>query len=111
MTVIEQAYANHQAFRTAHQEGDTSQISPLSGLAMVAATQASAPSVPSSSAAIAAAPPKQPVICAGCGKPNHTLFQCFQFLRLIGKESTKGGAATSHVASNASALPHPNSHS
>jgi hypothetical protein len=31
---IEQAYANHQAFRTAHQEGDTSQVSPLSGLAM-----------------------------------------------------------------------------
>ncbi|KAJ7664795.1 hypothetical protein B0H17DRAFT_298176, partial [Mycena rosella] len=31
---IEQAYANHQAFRTAHQEGDTSQINPLSGLAI-----------------------------------------------------------------------------
>jgi hypothetical protein len=37
---IEQAYANHQAFRTAHQEGDTSQINPLSGLAMAVTSPA-----------------------------------------------------------------------
>jgi hypothetical protein len=34
---IMQAYTTCQAFRTHHQEGDTSQISPLSGLAMAAA--------------------------------------------------------------------------
>jgi hypothetical protein len=99
---IEEAYANHQAFRTHHQEGDTSQISPISGLAL-----ATTSTPPASSAAVAAAPPAQPVICVGCNRPNHTLFQCFQFLELIGKKPVhKGAEAKSQVASNASVLSH-----
>ncbi|KAJ7106132.1 hypothetical protein C8R43DRAFT_906289, partial [Mycena crocata] len=107
VSVIEQAYANHQAFRTAHQEGDTSQISPLSGLAM-AATSFPSPAPPSSSAALAAAPPAPVVPCQGCGKAGHALFQCFKFLDLIGKPrpNGKGAAATPQVAANASVLSH-----
>ncbi|KAF7363237.1 hypothetical protein MVEN_00676600 [Mycena venus] len=97
VTSIEEAYANHQAFRTAHQEGDTSQINPLSGLAM-------ATSSPPSSSAMAATPPQQSsIICPGCGQPGHLLLSCFKFLNLIGKggqNQKKGAAASSQVALN-----------
>jgi hypothetical protein len=101
VTSIGEAYANHQAFRTAHREGDTSQINPLSGLAM-------ATSSPPLSSAMAATPPQQPpIICPACGQPGHLLPSCFKFLNLIskgGQNQKKGAAESSQVASNASVL-------
>ncbi|KAJ7121226.1 hypothetical protein C8R46DRAFT_1364705 [Mycena filopes] len=94
---IEEAFANHQAFRTAHQEGDSSQVSPLSGLAMAATSSSSIP--PSSSAAAIA--PAQ-TTCAGCGKPNHTLFQCYKFLELLGKPRPTNAGAKDHFAHDSS---------
>jgi hypothetical protein len=97
---IEEAYANHQSFRTAHQEGDTSQISPLSGQAMATV------STPSSSAAPAIA---APLSCAACGK-DHNLLQCTSFLEVLDKrrgyqrKKDKAGKAAPQVASNASLL-------
>ncbi|KAJ7429038.1 hypothetical protein FB451DRAFT_1425688 [Mycena latifolia] len=109
VSVIEQAYANHQAFRTAHQEGDQGQSNPLSGIAMAAASAPPPPPVsstpPSSSAALAAAPPAQaaPLMCYGCGESGHTLLYCFKFQKMYGlepvgnnnkkKKGKKGGAA------------------
>ncbi|KAJ7695215.1 hypothetical protein B0H17DRAFT_1056801 [Mycena rosella] len=111
VSTIEQVYANHQAFRTAHQEGDTSQISLLSGAAM-AATSTRIPPIPTaSSAALATAPlstKKTGTPCPACGKGNHPLLLCHQFLELIGKREPKGAGASSsnvHVASNTQA-PH-----
>ncbi|KAF7376007.1 Integrase catalytic domain-containing protein [Mycena sanguinolenta] len=91
---IEVAYANHQAFRTAQKEGDTSQISPISGLAMAAT---SSPPLPSSSAPAAAPPAQSSLICAGCGKSGHLLLQCFKCLEIVGLPGPTGqrGAAPS----------------
>ncbi|KAJ7740406.1 hypothetical protein B0H14DRAFT_3609237 [Mycena olivaceomarginata] len=82
---IMDAHSTHQGYRTHRQEGDTSQISPLSGLAMAAAPPSALVAQPA--AALAAAPPVQsPSTCAGCGKPNHQLVNCFKFLELLGKK-------------------------
>ncbi|KAJ7621102.1 hypothetical protein FB45DRAFT_928338 [Roridomyces roridus] len=100
---IETAYANHQAFRTAHQEGDTNQHNPLSGLAMAVTSPVSNNLSPSNSA-LAAAPPAVPVTCPGCGRSGHTLFQCFQFLELIGKRPKKEKGAAPQVANTQAPL-------
>jgi len=99
---IEQAYANHQAFRTAHQEGDTSQISPLSGLALAAALPSQ---TPSSSALPAVTNPAQtPVICMFCGKSGHLGVNCFKFLNLIGKPRPAKGPVTTKAPNTQGAL-------
>ncbi|KAJ7647438.1 hypothetical protein FB45DRAFT_199201 [Roridomyces roridus] len=97
---IEAAYTNHQAFRTAHQEGDTNQLNPLSGLAMAATSSSQ------SNTALAVVPTVQTALCAFCGLSGHGLAQCYKFYDLLGKPrpapiSKKGSAAAaSHVASN-----------
>ena len=98
---IEEAYTNYQSFRTAHQEGDTSQINPLSGQAMV--------TVPLPSSSVAAPAVAPPITCAACGK-DHNLLQCPPLLELIGKKQSKqhkkGNKAAPQVAPNASLLTH-----
>jgi len=98
---VEEAFANHVAFRTGRQEADSGQ-NPVSGLAMTTATTPAPNVVPSSSAATATTPAVQADKCPACGRTGHNLLSCFKFLRLIGKEvpQSKGADAKSQVASN-----------
>src|ERR1700761_204137 len=105
---VEEAFANHVAFRTGRQEADSGQ-NPVSGLTMTTVATPTPNVVPSSSAATATTPTVQADKCPACGRTGHNLLSCFKFLRLIGKEvpQSKGADAKSQVASNASLLLYP----
>jgi hypothetical protein len=102
---VKTAYANYQVFKTAGQEGDSTERNPLSGAAI-----ATVSSVPTPSAALAVAPP---VTCIGCLQTGHSFLKCKEFHNLIrnlannkGKAKGNGADAKSQVASNASLLSH-----
>jgi len=107
---IERAFANHQAFRSQHQGGDTSlEQNPLSGLAMVASAPSPTPTPTTPAAAAIVAPAVE--ACIFC-KKAHPPLKCPDFLGLFKRNNNRprggngGGATTSQSAPNASLLTH-----